>query len=123
MAREQAPETVVAQAMRIEGELKSGGNIRIDGIVSGKVQTSMDLHIGSSAQVDADLIAANAVIAGVVKGNVTVRNSLTITESGRVLGNISCEKLAISAGALFIGNCRMQESKPAREIVEEEVVE
>ncbi|HYC80128.1 MAG TPA: polymer-forming cytoskeletal protein, partial [Candidatus Binatia bacterium] len=74
---DQGAETIVATAMRIEGDLKSNGNIRIDGIVSGKVHTSQDLTIGPSAQIDADLIANNAVIAGVVKGNVTVKNSLT----------------------------------------------
>ena len=123
MARnEQSPETIVATAMRIEGELKSNGNIRIDGIVSGKVHTTQDLFIGPSAQIDADLIASNAVIAGVVKGNVTVKNSLSIADTGRILGNISCGRLNIQDGALFIGNCRMQEAKQ-REIVEEEVVE
>jgi cytoskeletal protein CcmA (bactofilin family) len=123
MARnEQAPETIIATAMRIDGELKSNGNIRVDGIVSGKVHTSQDLMIGPSAQIDADLIASNAVIAGVVKGNVTIKNSLTIAETGRVLGNISCTRLEIRHGASFIGNCRMQEAKQL-EIVEEEVHE
>lgn len=122
MARtEQSPETIVATAMRIEGELKSNGNIRIDGIVSGKVHTTQDLMIGPSAQIDADLIAANATIAGVVKGNVTVKNALHITDTGRILGNISCGRIQIQDGALFVGNCRMQEAKQ-REIVEEEVV-
>lgn len=124
MARtDQNPDTIIATAMRIEGELKSNGNIKIDGIVSGKVHTTQDLHVGSNAQIDADLIAANAVISGVVKGNVTVKNSISITQTGRILGNISCASLDIQTGALFIGNCRMQEPKP-REIVEvEEEVE
>lgn len=123
MARnEQNPETIVASAMRIEGELKSNGNIRIDGNVTGKVHTTQDLMIGDTAQIDADLIAGNATISGVVKGNVTVKNSLVITATGRILGNISCGRLTIQDGALFIGNCRMQETKP-REIVEEEVAE
>lgn len=118
MARgEQNADTIVAQTMRIEGELKSNGNIRIDGIVSGKVQTSQDLLIGPTAQIDADLIAANAVIGGVVKGNVTVKNGLKIETTGRILGNISCGRLTIDDGAMFIGNCRMQEQKQ-REIVE-----
>jgi cytoskeletal protein CcmA (bactofilin family) len=121
MARnEQAPETIIATAMRVEGELKSNGNIRVDGIVSGKIHTSQDLMIGPNAQIDADLIASNAVIAGVVKGNITVKNSLSIMETGRVLGNISCTRLEIRHGASFIGNCRMQDAKPAQQVVEEE---
>ncbi|MBI2355976.1 MAG: polymer-forming cytoskeletal protein [Candidatus Doudnabacteria bacterium] len=110
-AKTEAPDTVVAANMRIEGELKSGGNIKIDGIISGKVQTSADLVIGPNAQIDADLIASNAVIAGTVKGNVTIKNSLTVLESGKIVGNVSCSSLGIREGAYFSGNCRMQEPK------------
>jgi len=121
MARnEQNPETIIAAAMRVEGDLKSNGNIRIDGLVSGKVQTSQDLLVGSSAQVDADLLAANAVISGVVKGNVITKNSLTITETGRLVGNVSCARLAVHEGAFFSGNCRMQEVKQVQVTAEPE---
>lgn len=105
------PETIVSSAMRVEGELKSNGNIKIDGIVSGKVHTAADLMIGSNAQIDADLIANNALVAGVVKGNVTVKNSLLILETGKLIGNISCANLGIKEGAYFAGQCRMQEPK------------
>lgn len=105
------PETIVSSAMRIDGELKSGGNIRIDGVVSGKVQTAADLMIGVNAQIDADLIAANALIAGIVKGNVTVKHALQILETGKILGNIACSSLGIREGAYFSGACRMNEPK------------
>ncbi|MBX4205078.1 MAG: polymer-forming cytoskeletal protein [Candidatus Doudnabacteria bacterium] len=113
MARNDIPETIVSAGMRIEGELKSNGNIRIDGIVSGKVQTSQDLVLGATAQIDADLIAANAFISGTVKGNVTVKNSLSITETGRILGNIVCARISIHEGGVFNGNCIMREIKPS----------
>lgn len=97
--------------MRIEGELKSNGNIRIDGLVYGKIQTSQDLVLGATAQIDADVIASNALIAGQVKGNVTVKNSLTITETGKILGNIVCAHITIQNGGVFNGNCVMREIK------------
>ena len=115
MPKQEYPETIVGSSMRIEGELKSAGNIKIDGVVSGKVHTSADLLVGNNAQVDADLIAANAVIAGVVKGNVTVKESLKILETGKVIGNISCARLGISEGAYFSGACRMIEVKAEAE--------
>jgi cytoskeletal protein CcmA (bactofilin family) len=112
------PDTIVSAGMRIEGELKSSGNIRIDGLVTGKVHTSQDLEVGPNAQIDADLIAQNAIIAGIVKGNVTIKNSLQIMETGKVLGNISCTSLGIREGAYFNGACRMQEPKQALPIEE-----
>jgi cytoskeletal protein CcmA (bactofilin family) len=111
MARNDLPETIVSAGMRIEGELKSNGNIRIDGLVSGKIQTSQDLVLGATAQIDADVIASNALISGSVKGNVTVKNSLTITETGKILGNIVCAHITIQNGGVFNGNCTMREIK------------
>lgn len=108
-------DTMVSAGMRIEGELKSNGNVKIDGIISGKVHTSQDLVIGPNAQIDADLIATNAMIAGTVKGNVTVKGSLIILETGKIIGNISCATLAIAEGAYFSGACRMSEPKQTEE--------
>ena len=110
-AKNDIPETIVSTGMRIEGELKSSGNIRIDGLVSGKVATSQDLMVGPTAQIDADVIAQNALIAGVVKGNVTIKNSLSIMETGKIIGNISCAQISIREGGFFTGNCRMNEPK------------
>lgn len=113
MARPQEhSETVVSQGMRIDGELKSNGSIRIDGLVSGKVHTSQDLTVGPNAQIDADLIAGNAIIGGIVKGNVMVKGTLIIMETGKIVGNISCAKLGIAEGAYFSGACKMTEIKP-----------
>ncbi len=111
MVKSESAETIVSQGMRIEGELKSSGSIRIDGIVAGKVHTSHDLTIGPNAQIDADLIAGSATIAGVVKGNITVKGSLAILGSGKVIGNLSCQSLSISDGAYFSGACKMAEPK------------
>lgn len=109
------PETIVSASMRIEGELKSSGNVKIDGVVAGKVHTSQDLTIGPNAQIDADLIAANAVIAGTVKGNVNIKGVLLILETGKVIGNISCSSLGIREGAYFSGACRMNEPNQTQE--------
>jgi cytoskeletal protein CcmA (bactofilin family) len=116
MARQESnPETIVATSMRIEGELKSSGNIKIDGVVTGKVHTSQDLWIGPNAQIDADLIAANASIGGVVKGNVTVKGSLLLLETAKLIGNVNCGNIGIREGAYFSGACRMQEPKATPE--------
>ena len=113
MARpESNPETIVSSSMRIEGELKSNGDITIDGIITGKVHTNKNLVVGSSAQIDADILAANATIAGIIRGNVTVKGLLLILETGKIIGNISCGSLGIREGAYFSGACKMMEPKP-----------
>lgn len=113
MARtESNPETIVSSAMRIEGELKSKGSIRIDGSITGKVHTSQDLVVGPNAQIDADVVAANAQIAGTIRGNINVKGLVMILETGKITGNISCGQLGIREGAYFSGACKMNEPKP-----------
>ncbi len=112
MAKSQEhPDTIVSSSMRIEGELKSNGNISIDGLVHGKVQTSRDLMIGPNAQIDADVMAANATIAGTIHGNVIIKGQLVIAETGKIIGNIHCGTLGIREGAYFSGACKMTEPK------------
>lgn len=113
------PETVVSAGMRIEGELKSTGNISIDGAVVGKIHTSQDLEVGPNAQIEGDMISQNAAIAGTVKGNINAKDSVQILSTAKILGNISCSSLSIEDGAYFNGNCRMQEPKPATAPIEE----
>ncbi len=111
MARNDNPDTIVSSSMRIEGELKSNGNINIDGIVTGKVHTSQDIIVGPHAQIDADVVAANASISGIIRGNVIVKGQLLILETGKIIGNISCGTLGVREGAYFSGACKMNEPR------------
>jgi cytoskeletal protein CcmA (bactofilin family) len=112
MARQESnPETIVSSSMRIEGELKSNGNINIDGLITGKVHTSQDLNVGPNAHIDADVVASNANIAGIIRGNVTIKGHLLILETGKIIGNINCGTLGIREGAYFSGACKMNEPR------------
>jgi len=104
-----APETIVGATVKIEGDLASEGDIKVDGLVTGKIKTSKNLYVGSMAKIEADVEAASAVLAGIVKGEIKVKESLLIQETGKVDGNISCSRLAIAEGAHFSGSCTMPE--------------
>ncbi|MBI4050713.1 MAG: polymer-forming cytoskeletal protein [Candidatus Doudnabacteria bacterium] len=102
-----APETIVGATVKIEGDLASEGDIRVDGLVTGKIKTSKNLFVGSMAKIEADVEAANAMIAGHVKGDLKIKETLNVQETGKIDGNISCERLAIAEGAHFSGACTM----------------
>lgn len=46
-------ETVVGPSVKIQGDLNSEGNIRIEGQVSGKVKTSQSLFVMQTAKITA----------------------------------------------------------------------
>lgn len=103
------PETIVGATVKIEGDLVSEGDIKVEGLVSGKIKTTKNLFVGPMAKIEADVEAENAILAGVVKGEIKVKKGLLIQETGKVDGNISCERLAIAEGAHFSGSCTMPE--------------
>ncbi len=104
-----APETIVGATVKIEGDLLSEGDIKVDGLVVGKIKTTKNLYVGPMAKIEADVEAANAILAGIVKGEVKIKENLLIQETGKVDGNISCARLAIAEGAHFSGSSTMPE--------------
>src|SRR3989344_4151314 len=114
-----ATETVVGASVKIEGDLASEGDIRVEGFVTGKVKTTKNLYVGPQAHIEADIESGNAVIAGNVKGEIKIKDNLLIQETGKVSGNINCARLSISEGARFTGSCTMAMPE-AEEILQEE---
>ncbi|HMR55642.1 MAG TPA: polymer-forming cytoskeletal protein [Candidatus Doudnabacteria bacterium] len=103
-----AAETVVGPSVKIQGDLNSEGNIRIEGSVLGKVNTTQSVHIGEAAVIQADMQAGNAIIAGQVQGNIKVSGNLILQATARVNGDVACAVLRVEDGALFSGKCNMK---------------
>lgn len=106
-----ASETIIGSSVKVEGDLVSDGDIRVEGMVTGKIKTNKNLYVGPQARIEADVEAENAELAGSIKGQVKVSQSLNLTESGRIEGDIFCAKLSIASGAHFSGSCTMPDAK------------
>ncbi len=105
-------ETVVGPSVKIQGDLNSEGNIRIEGQVTGKVRTTQSVLVMSGAHIIADVVAGNAIIGGDVQGNLKVSGHLVLQGTAKITGDISCSVLRVEDGALFTGKCSMG-GKPA----------
>ena len=121
-------ETVVGASVKLKGNLKSEGNITVNGSVSGEINTKGAVKVGAGADVRANIKSRNAVISGVVQGNIVADDQLSITETGKVYGDIQANVLSISPGAFFTGKSIMPEEKakevePIAEIDEDEIGE
>lgn len=103
-----AAETVVGPSVKIQGDLNSEGNIRIEGSVVGKVQTTQSVHVGEAAVIQADMQAGNAIVAGQVQGNIKVSGNLILQSTAKIHGDIACAVLRVEDGALFSGKCNMK---------------
>lgn len=115
------PETIVGATVKIEGDLVSEGDIKVDGQVAGKIKTNKNLYVGPLAKIEADVEADNAILAGAVKGEIKVKDNLLVQETAKIEGNISCARLSIAEGAHFSGTCTMPEvGESAGKLVAEE---
>lgn len=116
-------ETVVGSSVKLKGNLRSDGDININGSVSGDVKTKASVQIGPNANVVASVKAQNVYVSGTVQGNIAASETLKISETGKVYGDIHAGVLSVSPGAVFSGKCTMVETKEEIElepILEEE---
>jgi excisionase family DNA binding protein len=95
----------------MEGSLTFGDpvNLKIQGRYTGKLDTRGTLNIGSTAQVEANIVGENVIVAGRVKGNIVAKKMLVLMPSAVLHGDISTPKLNIVEGAVFQGHCHMLE--------------
>lgn len=100
-------DTIVGASANIQGVLKSDGNIRVDGLVQGRIETAGNVVIGPSARVVADISANSVQVWGHVQGNIRADGRLEILSTGRVFGELHVEALMVDKGGLFRGHCYM----------------
>ncbi|MBF0388120.1 MAG: polymer-forming cytoskeletal protein [Candidatus Omnitrophica bacterium] len=82
-------------------------DLKINGHFTGSLDVRGTLTVGGRAEVEADIVGDNVVIAGKIKGNVSVAKMLTLLPTAVLIGNITAPKLNIVEGAIFQGNCQM----------------
>jgi excisionase family DNA binding protein len=104
-------EKIVEINAQMEGTLTFSDpvNLKIHGRYTGKLDTRGTLTIGPSAQVEANIVGENVIIAGKVKGNIIAKKMLVLMPSAILHGDISTPKLNIVEGAIFQGRCHMLE--------------
>ena len=82
-------------------------NLKINGKFEGSLTTKGNLMIGDSAEINADIVGENIVIAGAVSGDIIAQKGLKIVPPAKLTGNIKTPRLIISEGAVLNGNCQM----------------
>lgn len=100
--------TIIGPGTVVTGEIKSKGTIRVEGMVSGRLQSDDSIVIQETGRVKADLMAGQVVISGEVQGNVLAHERIEVTAKGKLLGDITAPRVSISEGVLFEGLCTMK---------------
>ena len=99
---------LLGRGSEFEGKLQFEGTVRIDGVFRGDIQSQGLLMIGEPALVEAEIQVDSAVIGGEVRGNIIARSKIELQATARVAGTLSAPALIVQQGALFDGQCQMQ---------------
>jgi cytoskeletal protein CcmA (bactofilin family) len=103
-------ESVISREDTLDGQLKTVTGVRVLGTVRGGIESQRTVRIESGAHVEADITAAEVVIAGTYSGTLTCRDRLEITSTGRVTGKIHTAKMQLHEGGFFDGELQMSQT-------------
>jgi cytoskeletal protein CcmA (bactofilin family) len=106
--------SLVAKDAVWEGKLVCSGNVRIEGMLRGEVETDGTLFVAAEAQVDGTVRARNVTLAGEVKGNLHCDERLEILPGGAARGEVKTGALVVHEGAFIDSRFQMQREVAAR---------
>ena len=99
--------SIISPDLTIVGDLKSGGDIQIDGTIKGDINSRL-LTVGEQAVVEGCIVADTVRISGTVKGEIRAR-MVHLDKDARVIGDLIHETLTMEAGALLEGQVKRLE--------------
>ncbi|SPF80404.1 bactofilin family protein [Pseudoprimorskyibacter insulae] len=101
------PASILSSDLHITGNLKTTGDIQVEGTVEGDIRAHL-LTIGESATIKGEVIADDVVINGRIVGRVRGLK-VRLTATARVEGDIIHKTIAIESGAHFEGSVQRQD--------------
>ena len=101
------PASVLSSDLTVVGNLKTAGDIQIEGTVEGDIRAHL-LTVGEGATVKGECMADDVVVNGRIVGKVRGLK-VRLTSTARVEGDIIHKTIAIESGAHFEGSVQRQE--------------
>ncbi len=100
-------QTVIGQSAVVVGNIISQDQVQLKGHVVGNIDVNgspnAQLSVLSKAHVEGDISAQQAVVNGVVTGNIESTGRVELHAGAQVKGNISYSTMAIEHGAQLFG--------------------
>ncbi|MBO4743238.1 MAG: polymer-forming cytoskeletal protein [Bacteroidales bacterium] len=113
----------ISEGTTIQGEYSSLTDIRVDGSVTGRMFSSGRIVVGEKAVIEGSLFCSDLDLWGSVKGEIYVKNLLSLKNPATVEGNLHVRRLQVEVGAALNGTCKMITEEEFDETVEKLVSE
>jgi len=102
--------TFIATGTTIKGKVTTTEDIRVDGKIIGDVNAQGKLIVGAHGVVEGVLRSQHTEISGHLKLDKINAQTLILTSSANLQGDIEVETLQVDSGAIIEGNIKMTQS-------------
>lgn len=96
--------SILAEGLKVDGNVISEGKIRIDGEIRGDVKGNY-IILGEPSKINGNIFSEFVVVMGKVKGNINSKE-IEIKATGQIQGDIITQKLSVESGASIEGNIK-----------------
>ncbi len=103
--------SIVANGMRIVGELETDGVVKVEGVVEGSLRAKEEVLVAKGGLVQGDIQTGQAVIGGRVVGSIHGFERVEVQQDAVVQGDITTKRLVVHEGGEVNGQVRMGESQ------------
>ncbi len=99
--------SIIAAGMRAEGELRTDGVIKIEGIVVGTIHAEQQVLVAKGAVVEGDIHTREAILGGEIRGAVMADQRVEVQSGSVVQGDITTQRIVVHEGGEVNGHLRM----------------
>lgn len=99
--------SIVGADMVVEGNIRARETVRIEGSITGNVETEGALIISATGKVKGNIKGSGVVVGGVLEGDLSSTGKTEVISTGKVIGNMRTKSLIVDENAVFQGQCIM----------------
>ncbi|RMH00291.1 MAG: polymer-forming cytoskeletal protein [Deltaproteobacteria bacterium] len=104
--------TTLGPTIHVRGRILGEEDLRVEGRVDGAIELSETLIVEESGVVLAEIQARDVVVRGIVIGNVTATDSVTLDAGAKLMGDIEAPRVILADGAAFKGSVKVTGAGP-----------
>jgi len=104
--------SILARDLIITGDIKTDGEVQIDGRLDGNIKASVVI-VGEQGAVNGKIACDSVHVRGKVTGKVDA-TSVELSETANVQADLVQDKLVIANGAFFDGKCSRKTTAPTK---------
>jgi len=102
----------IGEDAEFNGKLVTKGPIRINGKFEGELKAEGLIQIGPTGKVKTHIVGKKVIVEGSLLGNITASEDVIITETGRVMGDITTPNLQLGKGVVVTGKINITGGQP-----------